>query len=218
MYKIENPFLIKIWDGKRQSYITTFYNEQDFIRYISTFFYGEWRTDLNNNTYITNIRNSFIDKCACHQNEVSQERYIQVLDYYNRTINPRDYCDMAYKYRNMRYRFIPECVYNYEYWARDAEWRRRAKAKYGKRFQHTPPPFRNGPVPHTGKRNKYRYFCRLPRTKQIKTVFANPEMKEFNRSGIKMVPKWWDDCPRVLQRSWKVQSKARHQWQKNKTK
>ena len=111
MHKIENPFLIKIWDGKRQSYITTFYNEQDFIRYISTFFYGEWRTDLNNNTYITNIRNNFIDKCACHQNETSQERYIQVLDYYNRIINPRDYWDMAYKYRNMRYGFIPEYVY-----------------------------------------------------------------------------------------------------------
>ena len=41
MYKIENPFLIKIQDGKRQSYITTFYNEQDFIGYISAFFYKE---------------------------------------------------------------------------------------------------------------------------------------------------------------------------------
>lgn len=205
MYKIENPFLIKIWDGKRQSYITTFYNEQDFIRCISTFFYGEWCTDLNNNTYITNIRNSFIDKCACHQNEVSQERYIQVLDYYNRTINPRDYWDIAYKYRNM--------VYNYEYWAKDAEWRRRTKAKYGKRFQHTPPPFRNGPVPRTGKHRKHRCFFRFPRTKQMKTAWANPEMKEFNRGSMKMVPQWWDDCPRGYQRSWKEQAKVRHQWE-----
>lgn len=216
MYKIENPFLIKIWDGKRQSYITTFYNEQDFIRYIGIFFYRKWQFDLKNRGCIINIQNSFINKCACCQNEISQKKYLQVFDYYNRIINPRDYWDIAYQYRDAYCEFFSDYMYDYEYWAKQVEWKRRAKAKYKKRFHSTLPLFRGGPIPSTGKHSKYRYFCRLPRTKQIKTVWANPEMKEFNRSGIKMVPKWWDDCPRVHQRSWKKQSKARHQWQRGK--
>lgn len=214
MYKIENPFLIKIWDEKRQSYMTTFHNKQDFIRYLSMFFYMEWRFDLKSREcVVTNIRNSFMDKCACSKNELSQEKYLQVFDYYNRIINPRDYWDIAYSYRDACCGFFPEYVHDYEYWAKKIEWRRRAREKYKRRFCQNSPTFRREPVPHTGKHRKYRYFCRLPRTKQIKTVFANPEMKEFNRSGIKMVPKWWDDCPRVLQRSWKEQAKVRHQWE-----
>lgn len=222
MYNIENPFRIKIWDITRQSYMTIFDNRQDFVRFLSSYFYGQWRTDANNKSDITDIRNSFMDKCACCQNEISAGRYIQVLDAYDKIINVRDFWDEAYEYRDLRMGFCPAEVYNYETWAKRVEWQRKCNLKYKRskgiwriqKRQKESVRFRVDPIPMTGKKHKYRYFFRLPRTKQIKTIFADPEMKPFNRGGLKEIPNWWDDRYRGHQRSWKEQSKARHQWQR----
>lgn len=222
MYNIENPFRIKIWDTTRQSYMTIFENRQDFIGFLSSYFMDNDTLDANNKSYITDIRNSFMDKCVCCQNEVSAERYIQVFDAYNRTINVRDFWDEAYEYRDLRMGFCPAEIYNYEIWAKRIEWQRRYNLKYKRskgirRIQEKQKKnlrFRIDPVPMTGKHRKFRYFCRLPNTKQIKTILADPEMKPFNRGKLKEISKWWDDCRRDYQRSWKEQSKARHQWQR----
>lgn len=224
MYNIENPFCIKIWDITRQSYMTIFDNKQDFVRFLSSYFHRQWHTNANDMSYIVDIRNSFMDKCVCCQNEVSAERYIQVFDAYNRTINVRDFWDEAYEYRDLKMGFCPAEVYNYEIWAKRIEWQRRYSLRYKRsksirRIQEKQKKnlrFRIDPVPMTGKNHKYRYFCRLPRTKQIKTILADSEMKPFNRGKLKEIPKWWDDCRRDYQRSWKEQSKARHQWQRKR--
>lgn len=224
MYNIENPFCIKIWDITRQSYMTIFDNKQDFVRFLSSYFYRQWHTNANDMSYIVDIRNSFMDKCVCCQNEVSAEKYIQVFDAYNRTINVRDFWDEAYEYRDLRMGFCSAEIYNYEIWAKRIEWQRRYNLKYKRskgirRIQEKQKKnlrFRIDPVPMTGKNHKYRYFCRLPRTKQIKTILADSEMKPFNRGKLKEIPKWWDDCRRDYQRSWKEQSKARHQWQRKR--
>lgn len=52
--------------------------------------------------------------------------------------------------------------------------------------------------------------------KQIKTMYANPEYKEFNRGSKKEYPLgWWDDWYRCTEKNWKSQGKYRHQWEKH---
>lgn len=51
-----------------------------------------------------------------------------------------------------------------------------------------------------------------PRTKHIFMMYDNPEYKEFNRGSKKLVPSWWDDSFRHVDKCWKSQRKARHQW------
>lgn len=78
--------------------------------------------------------------------------------------------------------------------------------------------YRKTPVPYTRKiRGGHRYGS-SPRTKHIFMMYDNPEYKEFNRGSPKLIPKWWDDKARCYQRSWKEQSKCRHQWEKKRVK
>lgn len=73
--------------------------------------------------------------------------------------------------------------------------------------------FRKDPVPHTKKiRGGPKYPP--PHTAKIFRMYANPEFKGFNRKTKKCIPSWWDDRNRIVQKSWKEQSKARHQWEK----
>ena len=72
--------------------------------------------------------------------------------------------------------------------------------------------FRKTPVPHTRKwRGGSNY--RNPHTAKIMRMYKNPEYKNFNRGSYHEIPTWWDEKMRDPQRSWKVQSKCRHQWE-----
>lgn len=73
--------------------------------------------------------------------------------------------------------------------------------------------YRQEPVPYTSKHRGGSWW-RKPRTKHIFLIYDDPEHKEFNRGTKKIVPSYWDDKIRRPQRSWKEQSKARHQWQR----
>lgn len=55
-----------------------------------------------------------------------------------------------------------------------------------------------------------------PRTKHIYMMYDNPEYQEFNRGSKKLVPSWWDDKFRHVDKCWKSQRKARHQWKEKK--
>lgn len=57
---------------------------------------------------------------------------------------------------------------------------------------------------------------RQPHTKHIHAMYDNPEYKEFNRGSKKLVPSWWDDKFRHVDKCWKSQRKARHQWKEKK--
>ena len=75
--------------------------------------------------------------------------------------------------------------------------------------------YRKDPVPHT---RKWRGGPSQspPHTAKIMRMYANPDYKYFNRGSTKEIRQWWDDHYRRTQRSWKEQSKARHQWQRGK--
>lgn len=89
--------------------------------------------------------------------------------------------------------------------------------KKEKRFYHSFV-YRKTPVPYTRKIRGGRRYGSSPRTKHIFMMYDNPEYKEFNRGSPKLIPKWWDDKARCYQRSWKEQSKCRHQWEKKRVK
>ena len=73
------------------------------------------------------------------------------------------------------------------------------------------PGFRNGPVPHTGKKRSYLHYYRMIRTTQEKRY--NYAHKDFVRGKRRQLPSAWDDLPREYRRreSWK-NSKKRKQW------
>lgn len=73
--------------------------------------------------------------------------------------------------------------------------------------------YRKDPVPHI---HKFRGGPNWspPHTRKITRIYKNPEYKQFNRGTLKEIPQWWDDRSRDVQRSWKEQSKVRHQWER----
>lgn len=72
--------------------------------------------------------------------------------------------------------------------------------------------FRCDPVPGL-KCASWKAWFRHPRTTQEYRMMAIPEYKQFVRDHRKRIPTAWDDEVRVVQRSWKAQSKNKHQWQ-----
>lgn len=74
--------------------------------------------------------------------------------------------------------------------------------------------YRKDPVPHT---RKWRGGPSQspPHTVKIIKMYSNPEYKNFNRGSKHNIPTWWDDRIRCIQKSWKKQTKVKHQWQKN---
>lgn len=75
--------------------------------------------------------------------------------------------------------------------------------------------YRKDPVPYTRKWRGGPYQS-PPHTTRINRMYGNPDYKYFNRGSKRDIPQWWDDKSRCVQRSWKAQSKARHQWQRGK--
>lgn len=146
------------------------------------------------------LHNETLDSFACHENDLKYGKHCQILDGFDRCINPKIYEREArllylnyYKYKKVKS--------DYFYW-------RKNNVKYV---------FRYDPVRYTGKR-KGGPSVRPRRIKSLKQMYANPEYKEFNRGSHKDVPDgWWDDWYRCNQKSWKTQSKRRHQWKENVT-
>lgn len=71
--------------------------------------------------------------------------------------------------------------------------------------------FRNGPVPYTGKRGKYKYFRNVKTTQERRINYAHIE---FTRGSRRNLPSSWEDIGRSDMRnkySWKKQKKIK-QW------
>ena len=78
--------------------------------------------------------------------------------------------------------------------------------------------FRREPVPGCGrKRHRYKHFLRHVSTMNERRINSDPETACFVRAARKanVLPNFYDDLPRCNSRSWKKQSKCRHQWEKN---
>lgn len=97
---------------------------------------------------------------------------------------------------------------------------RNRKQNYYQRWGYLPDSaykFREGPWPMIHRRYRWVSY-RLPRTTSEKRANADPDIKEFVRAGRnKEVPTARDDIPRsdAYVKSWKHQTKCRHQWEHN---
>ena len=90
--------------------------------------------------------------------------------------------------------------------------RKWSKPEFEYRYEKTKPEFRNGPVPNTGHKWRFRNYYRRPRTTQEIRYNSIPEYESFVRKKRKYIPTVYDDIPRNIYRSWKHQGKKRKQW------
>ena len=225
MYTISHEEYYQLYDVLVDEIIDYFYSKDELIKFIAKYYsINEWIDD--GFKYHKDIYNPFIEKCTCDLNELVElswgcyyRRYV-IYDNFNRIINIHDFKDDAL---NLYQKQVKEgknntyslSTYNLWLWLKRSPTRSR-KYNFLRRMDFNYE-YRKDPVPHTRKiRGGGRWSP--PHTAKIKRMYNNPEYKEFNRGSKKEVPDWWDDRTRCVQRSWKEQSKARHQWQRGRLK
>lgn len=225
MYSIPHKEYYKLYDASLNEFTDYFYSDDELIRFIARWFREDSYCDENYN-YHKRYSNSFIEQCTCDVNclfknswDTYYKQYI-LYDNYDRIINVKDFKDDAFKLFQERVKNNTASSYYPDFWWR---WRRahktykkhgRGRWEYMRRMRENYR-YRIDPVPHT---RKWRGGPSQspPHTAKIMRMYANPDYKYFNRGSTKEIPQWWDDRNRRTQRSWKEQSKARHQWQRGK--
>lgn len=221
MYQILHEKYYKLYDVTCDGFIDYFYSIEELIKFIARGYHEYSYVDDNLNWH-KEYSNFLIEQCTCDINELFKSswgqyyrRYV-LYDNYDRIINIHDFSDDAFKLWQVWVKSGEITSYT----ASNFWWRwqhtRCKKHKYAYlmrmnnsyRYRHDPVPrlrkWRGGPSQHS------------PHTAKIMRMYANPEYKEFNRGSHKIIPQWWDDRWRDPQRSWKEQSKAKHQWQRGK--
>ena len=202
-----------IWDFRDNRYVDEFDTLDELIYFIAQGYWETHELDWRTLESVSTIVNSFIDRCACSANEGNGRRYF-IFDSYGRIINIHSLEDRAFaiyqKKMNeggfdwMTHHTFYMKLRGYSNYYFNRKHRKVKKINY--------PEFRRGPVPYTGKHGGGPWQSG-PHTFQIKKMYVNPEFKGYNRGSVKEVPSWWDDRDRCRQRSWKAQSKKRHQWE-----
>ena len=163
-------------------------NEKELIHFLAK----QYRPDV---WCGSELRNATLDFFACSENDLKYGKDCQILDGFDRCINPKIY-EREARLLYLNYYKHKKVKSNYFYW-------RKNNVKYA---------FRYDPVPRTCKR-KGGPGVKPRRIKPLKSMYANPEYKEFNRGSHKDIPLgYWDDWYRCKQKNWKSQSKRRHQW------
>ena len=213
MYKISNEYFYKLYDAEYNEITDYFYSDDEIINFIARWFHD----DFWGITY-----NSFLEQCTCDikdlfkQGDCYYRRYM-FYDNYNRIINARDFKEKAfdlYKKWKVDGSSLKKCYWENIHWKYRYKFKIHNKKKYeylSKRK--TMFEYRKDPVPFV---HKWRGGSSQsgPGTARIIRMFANPDYKEFNRGSRHGIPQWWDDRSRCVQRSWKEQSKAKHQWER----
>lgn len=151
------------------------------------------------------VGNSFNDTYIKYIDDCTTERWtvdFVILDYLFRVVQS---CEL--KKSVGVYRYEKKLLRQKRYIAR-SWWR----SLHGKNYLG----FRNGPVPFSGSRYKYRNVLRYPKTKQ--ELVENTCNEKFSRKkrGKRYLPTSWNDLVRsnCCTKSWK-NKKVRKQWQKN---
>ena len=218
MYSISHIEFYKLYDASVDKIINYFYSKDELIKFIARWY----RTNEWVDGYHKNISNSFIEHCTCNINELfknNENQYYRcyiLYDNFDRIINIHDFESDALKlYQNWE---AEGKTNTYSWFSLAWRWRRyRLKpSKYEfLRKMDSNYRYRKDPVPHTRKQRGGSSQS-PPHTAKIMRMYANPDYKYFNRGSAKEIPQWWDDRHREIQKSWKEQSKARHQWQRKK--
>ncbi len=205
MYKIPQEEYYKLYDSSVDEFIDYFYSKEELIKFIAKWYHVDsFNDDI--------LFNSFLNRITCDINQLFDEKRFILYDNYNRIINIHDFEDEALEFYNKN-----KSKYNtltwHDYYLR---LRRYVKHKHNHSFywkQKINYEYRKDPVPYIHKIRGGPLWS-SPHTAKIMRMYLNPEYKEFNRGSKKEIPQWWDDRTRRVQKSWKEQSKARHQWQR----
>lgn len=210
MYEIPHVEYYKLYDASIDENVDYFYSREELVKFISKWYRLSSDTEEE-------VINSFIRQCVCNKNELFQidiygyyKIYI-LYDNYNRIINVHDFEDSALKLFHLGGKLATWSAFDLYIWRN----RIKVSRKYNqwKKTNHKYE-YRKDPVPHTRKIRGGPWWS-PPHTSQIIKMYANPKYKKFNRGSKKDIPIWWDDRHRRVQKSWKEQSKVRHQWEKN---
>ena len=217
MYQVHKSEYYKLYDAKVKDFIRYFYSDNELIDYIFYYFnYSYVYPYEENDLFYQILNNSFIERCTCDKNQLltygkyKDLKHLILYDNYNRIINVHNYKEDAFKvwevkYKNNRYSWSDCYFYS----------KRRLRKKYNNwRKQNINYEYRKDPVPYIHKLRGGSWWS-SPHTAQIIRMYKNPEFKGYNRGSIKEIPTWWDDRNRRVQKSWKKQTKCRHQWEKN---
>ena len=201
MYQISHEEFYKLYDASVDKIINYFYSKNELIKFIASWYYTEeWVDDFLK--HHKSLSNSFIEQCTCDMNELFKSSWDQyyrcyiLYDNFDRIINVHDFESDALKL--------------YQNWEAEGKTNTEVLRRIDSNYR-----YRKDPVPHI---RKWRGGPRQspPHTAKIMRMYANPDYKYFNRGSTKEIRQWWDDHHRRTQRSWKEQSKARHQWQRGK--
>lgn len=184
MYNVYNPGeAFYLWDINNQK-MSFIGNEKELILFLSRGFRYDYIYEILRNTYFE----KFVLSQSEYDNSYYEKRW-QFFDGFNRIIDIRIYKNEAfilYKRRGRRRKYCS--IQNHKY-----------KGS-----------FRKEPVEGI---HKYKgSYVKPRRIKAAVSVYFNPEYKGFNRGSKKDYPGWYDDFSRHIEKSWKRQSKRRHQW------
>lgn len=224
MYQIPHEHFYKLYDVTSDEFIDYFYSDDELIKFIARWFKDEVWIETFFNHRQKKKHNSFIEKCTCDVNdlvEIGEGLYYKtyiLFDNFGRIINIHDFKSDALK---LYEKWKADGTIEKYIWA-NIKWRSKYRYKIHNLKKYTflnkmasNFEYRKDPVPHTRK-SRGGSWWRSPHTIQIKRMYANPEYKDFNRGSCRKIPSWWDEKDRCVQKSWKTQSKARHQWEKRK--
>lgn len=159
-------------------------NEKELIVFLAKGYYEFY------NYCKTELRNRYFDNFGCNQNET--DKWYQFFNGTDRCINPKIYEVDARNY------FLKKLK------GKSEQFSHRYVHKYKGIFRRTP--VEGIRKIRGGSSHK------MPKTKRIFAMYANPEYKDFNRGTKKLIPSWWDDKFRHVEMNWKSQRKTRHQW------
>lgn len=216
MYQVPHEEFYKLYDASVDDIIDYFYSEEELIAFIAKWYHHDfWLDDSYNSCH--GYKNNFISQCTCDIKELKNKPFI-LFDNFDRIINIHDfekdalslYHSLEAEHKNNLYNLS-----NYLWMRRRKNIRKHKNFKYKniskERSNYI---YRQTPVPYTRKIRGGSHWSG-PHTVKLFRMYATPEYKRFNRGSKKEIPSWWDDRTRTVQKSWKEQSKVKHQWEKN---
>lgn len=155
------------------------------------------------------------DKKICYNNKYLDKLNLNFNDVFNfidfngdmyQIIRPYVFFDSNFKIIDIRY-FYEDIIKEREQILKER------KNYYQRKYQHIT--FRQDPIPYTGKYRGFSY--RNVKYKRLIKDFKNPENKKYVRKKkyYDILEPYFDFPYQNISKSWKDQTKNRHQWEKN---
>lgn len=215
MFYVEKHEYFKLWDARSQSFEKYFYSEDELILFLSVN-YHRASISYEEEPLEFPYANYILEYSACSTKDKG-DKIFQLFDNYDRIINMHDYADAAFKLYQKRCAEGSKTYYpTYAEWKQKQRFRKRVKKRstfWNLREIQRRAEFRTDPVPYTGRHHLGSPGWRHPKTLRIMKMYDNCEYQGFNRGTRDNYDMSHYDCPyRNFERSWKRQSKRRHQW------